>query len=514
VADDSLSSDPSIPRSPTPSSTFKWETCSEYIKSGYWWNCTFSARNEDSSTVVSSTFVIGCRFEHISTGKWGGTIRIQASFEAIDSYWLDCGSCVGGGVAVQTTSSSIGTGLFHNCVFELCHRGSSSTSFGSSSAVYGGALAFIGGATGICELCTFVNNLDGGVSIVGSCEFIECEFKNNSGNFGGIYVANTYNSNDFLSISKCTFISNSGGLKGQTIHCSAGYYINITNSTFESLTDYVICISSSPTSVIIGSSCFRGSVCHIVSDSSLSIDVIGRLCFSNSKSNAISNILFVPSDGTIDISYECSICYIEEFTGTESHLFDSTSSFGGTLSLVPRAATDIPSISPSAVPSIPRSPTPSSAFGREKGTASPAISRAISVRSTVAALPRESSAAPRPTGPGFAVAAHDVGLATELSAGAVSGIVMAALVLMTAAAIAIFLVLRRRKASSPHQFTDVEMEGIVLQSWENDNRADPFATPGILEGTTPVHSTSAMNGNAGEASGLLAVPWGDFEEGH
>jgi hypothetical protein len=234
-----------------------------------------------------------CLFNKISTAELGGGGRIQGSLYAINTTFRGCTAQVGGGIAIQSTDRYAGTGIFENCFFEACGRGNKGYNFGTLSA-YGGSLGIMGGASCRCRSCSFTNNRDGAVSIVGSCSLIDCIFHHNNGSFGGLYVIDTDQSNEII-LESCEFDDNLCSVmdvsKGNSIWICCPILFSARNCKFHSSISSSISFNISRSmSIKLESCCFKGDITHFYSKNSdlISIDNSGVICFSKSPAEALS----------------------------------------------------------------------------------------------------------------------------------------------------------------------------------------------------------------------------------
>jgi hypothetical protein len=272
--------------------------CSPFT-TGDWLNCTFTAKH--AGAIIAGDFlVMNCVFQSITTDQQGGGGSVQGRFIGINTVWRLCNAQLGGGLAIQGIS---GVGTLLNCLFSECgHAGAAST---------GGALAIMSGAFCECEDCSFAWNTDGGAAVTGLCSLSRSNVTSNSGPFGGISVTNNDASTDYLHLLQCQFAGNSGETSsGNQVSIYAATTFSAFLCSFFWLDASSLYFSEPPTSASLGSNCFIGDGTHISAGESISISVVGRLCFSNSESSAIAaNVNLSAVDGDAVIVFDCSSCF-------------------------------------------------------------------------------------------------------------------------------------------------------------------------------------------------------------
>jgi hypothetical protein len=250
---------------------------------GNYMDCVFHDRPDSTTVSSSGTFLLRCQFIDIHSGSQGGAFRIQGILHANDTLWFNCSSSVGGGGAIQTFGTYFGQGFLSNCNFTSCFRQGSGQF--STNPHYGGALALMGGAECICTKCHFISNLDGGISVVGSLWCTNCEFDENGGNFGGIYVTGSTDANT-ISLSGCTFVANAGTVSGGSLHLDSPITLLCNDCLFSFYSTPSI-YTKSGSSITFGSNCFNGDGPSFDGDSVV-ITVQGRLCFEKSVPDSVS----------------------------------------------------------------------------------------------------------------------------------------------------------------------------------------------------------------------------------
>jgi hypothetical protein len=267
------------------------ESCTIIKNTWSYANCEFSARYVD---VIGSTVhleVSDSRFYGITTTGLGGACRCQGLVTMTRTNFTDCGATVGGGMAI---CRSTGLGNFTDCWFTACKFPSGATGFGKTNG-FGGALGLYDGASCTCTRTHFVGNAYGGISVeaedvLGFLILSDCEFINNSGCFGGIYVTNS-TLNYELEISRTKFAGNPGSetVAGKAIWLSSPVTFSINHSIFND-DDIAINLDSQCSGTFVQTR-FFGSGLQIQSNSPIVIDVIDFIWFEEIE-NATENVTF------------------------------------------------------------------------------------------------------------------------------------------------------------------------------------------------------------------------------
>jgi hypothetical protein len=272
------------------------EKCSDSPLKGQYNNCDFVGRAE----IYLNLILLNCKFEDIKLpDEIGGTVLICGmEFIAMNTIWKNCCARIGGGVAIRNP----GSGKLMNCTFRSCGI------LGHWNDSGGGALALIEGGNCTSEYCYFEQNVDGSVWMNGPGIFRNCNFIDNSGYCGGLYVNGDYDSR--LRLFVCYFESNKNSFASSHIYFEQKCIFSASNSLFVWSKKSSIFFSVYSKSIVnFSSCCFRGFGHHLwfPEEGGLILFTVNDLYFENSKSDAISGF-FPDSTDEVNIFYNCQDC--------------------------------------------------------------------------------------------------------------------------------------------------------------------------------------------------------------